>query len=978
MRWARIGAALALGVSAVAAAPPADPSRVRDQVRTWRRAHEAAILREFGELLALPNLASDAVNIRRNADRIVAMLRQRGLSARLLDGRGGPPPVYGELTVPGARRTVLVYAHYDGQPVDANAWASPPWTPVLRDRPVEEGGREVPLESLPSAVPGEWRLYARSAGDDKAPIIGVLAALDALKATGRAPTVNLKLFFEGEEEAGSPHMAEVLDANRETLRADLWLLCDGPVHQSRRMQVFFGARGETDVEITVYGPLRALHSGHYGNWAPNPALLLAHLVAGLRDEDGRVLVPGFYDDVRPPTEAETQAAAAVPDVEGALRHDMALATTEAGGARLPERILLPALNVRGLTSGHVGASATNSIPTEAQASIDIRLVPDQTPEKVRSGLEAHLRARGYTVVHEVPDVETRRTQPRIVRLVWGAGYPGARTSMDLPVSRAVVRVLEEALGAPVVRMPTLGGSVPMYLFQQKTGSTIIGLPIANHDDNQHAANENLRLQNLWDGIEAYAAILTDLDTAWEESPRPVAERVDRVRNGLLLPVVIRGQPLSPMKLADRMTRYHVPGVSIAVIHDGAIEWTRGFGTMGVNGSPVTPDTLFQAGSISKPVAAMAALRLVQEGKLDLDADANRYLKSWKVPATELTEKKKVTIRGLLSHTAGLTIHGFPGYAAGQPIPTVAQVLDGKEPANTKPVRVDVLPGSQYRYSGGGYTVLQQLLADVTGKPFPRFMEEMVLQPLQMAHSTYEQPLPTSRANQAATPYDNKGEPVPRGPHTYPEMAAAGLWSTSPDLARFAIGLQNALAGKSRLLSEATAREMVTPLLDGYGLGVGVQGSGPTLRFSHGGSDEGFESFFVAYAGTGNGAVVMTNGQQGSPLAMEIVRAIAREYGWPDLQPRERTIASVDPAVYDTYVGTYEIAPGDTFELSRSGGKLLVDSPGTGKSEVYPESPVRFFVLGLDVQLEFSLDEAGAATGVKLHGDGWDLSARKVK
>ena len=979
MRWVRIGAALVLGASTLGAAPPAaDPARLTDPVRAWRRAHEPAILREFADLLSLPNLASDAANIGRNADRIVTMLRQRGLSARLLDGRGGPPPVYGELVAPGARRTVLIYAHYDGQPVDANAWASPPWMPVLRDGPVEEGGREVSLESLPSAVPGEWRLYARSTGDDKAPIIGVLAALDALKAAGRAPTVNLKLFFEGEEEAGSPHMAEVLDANRETLRADLWLLCDGPVHQSRRMQVFFGARGETDVELTVYGPRRALHSGHYGNWAPNPAVLLAHLVAGLRDEDGRVLVPGFYDDVRPPTEAERQAASAVPDVEGALRHDLALAATEAGGARLPERILLPALNVRGLASGHVGASATNSIPTEAQASIDIRLVPDQTPENVRSRIEAHLRARGYTVVHEVPDLEARRTQPRIVRLVWGGGYPAARTSMDLPASRAVVKVLEDALGAPVVRMPTLGGSVPMYLFQQKTGSTVIGLPIANHDDNQHAANENLRLQNLWDGIEAYAAILSGLDAAWEERPPSVAERVERVQNGLLLPVVIQGQPLRAMKLADRMTHYHVPGVSIAVIHEGAIEWTRGFGSMSVNGSPVTPDTLFQAGSISKPVAAMAALRLVQEGKLDLDADVNLYLKAWTLPSNELTEKKKVTIRGLLSHTAGLTIHGFPGYAAGQPVPAVVQVLDGKEPANTKPVRVDILPGSQYRYSGGGYTVLQQLLADVTGKPFPRFMEEKILQPLQMAHSTYEQPLPANRANQAATPYGGKGEPVPGGPHTYPEMAAAGLWSTSADLARFAIALQNALAGKSSLLSEATAREMVTPLLGGYGLGLGVQGSGPTLRFSHGGSDEGYESFFLAYAGTGNGAVVMTNGQQGSPLAMEIVRAIAREYGWPDLQPRERTIATIDPAIYDTYAGTYEIAPGNTFELSRAGEKLLVNSPGAETSELYPESRVRFFVLGLDVQLEFSLDEAGAATGVKLHGDGWEATARKIK
>ena len=512
-------AALGLALSTAGVVfPSPDPARVREQVRAWRQAHEASILREFAGLLAVPNLASDAPNIRRNAERIVAMVEQRGLSARLLDGQGGPPPVYGELRVPGAVRTVLVYAHYDGQPVDPTAWASPPWTPVLREGPFQEGGREVSLDALPSAVPGEWRLYARSAGDDKAPIVGVLAAVDALKAAGLAPTVNLKLFFEGEEEAGSPHMAAVLDASRDALRADLWLICDGPVHQSRRMQVFFGARGETDVEVTVYGPARALHSGHYGNWAPNPALRLARLVAGLRDEDGRILVPGFYDDVRPATGAERQAAATAPDVEAALRREVALAATEAGGARLAERILLPALNVRGLESGHVGAAAVNAIPTEAHASIDIRLVPDQTPATVREKVESHLRAQGYTVVHDAPDLEARRTQPRIVRLVWGAGYPAARTAMDLPVSRALVRALEAGLGAPVVRLPTLGGSVPMYLFQQKTGSPVIGLPIANHDDNQHAANENLRLQNLWDGIEAYAAVLTGLGPGWHAGP----------------------------------------------------------------------------------------------------------------------------------------------------------------------------------------------------------------------------------------------------------------------------------------------------------------------------------------------------------------------------------------------------------------------------------------------------------------------------
>jgi acetylornithine deacetylase/succinyl-diaminopimelate desuccinylase-like protein len=519
---ATVAAALVVGLSAMGAEPPAtDPARLRHQVRSWRRAHEAAILREFAGLLALPNLASDGANIRRNADHIVAMLQRRGVAARLLDGRGGPPPVYGEQMVPGARRTLLIYAHYDGQPVDARAWASPPWTPVVRDKRVEDGGREVPLDALPSPVPGEWLIYARSAGDDKAPIVGVLAALDALEAAGVKPSVNLKLFFEGEEEAGSSHMAGVLDAHRETLRADLWLLCDGPVHQSRRLQLFFGARGVMGLEITAYGPLRALHSGHYGNWAPNPAVLLAHLVAGLRDEDGRILVAGFYDDVRPPTATERQAVAAAPDVDAELRQELALAAPSrsptsfrANAPTIAEGILQPALNVRGLEAGRVGAAAANAISTEARASIDFRLVPDQTPEKVREKVEAHLRAQGYTVVHEAPDLEMRRAAPRLVRLEWEEGYPAARTSMDLPVSRAVVKAMEAAVGAPIVLMPTLGGSVPMRLFQEKTGSVVIGLPIANHDDNQHAANENLRIQNLWDGIEVYAGILAGLGPAW--------------------------------------------------------------------------------------------------------------------------------------------------------------------------------------------------------------------------------------------------------------------------------------------------------------------------------------------------------------------------------------------------------------------------------------------------------------------------------
>jgi acetylornithine deacetylase/succinyl-diaminopimelate desuccinylase-like protein len=243
-------------------------------------------------------------------------------------------------------------------------------------------------------------------------------------------------------------------------------------------------------------------------------VLLAHLVAGLRDVDGQIRIAGFGDDVRPPTAAEREAAASVPDVDGDLRKALGLAATEAGGANLAGRLLLPALNVRGFAAGQVGDRAANAIPTEASASIDFRLVPDQTLAHVRERFEAHLVREGFHVVHDVPDLATRLGHPRIVKLVWGPGYPAARTALDLPISIALRRVVAEAVGGPVVAMPTLGGSIPMYLFQDVLKTPVIGLPIANHDNNQHAANENLRLQNLWDGIDLYAGILARLGPAF--------------------------------------------------------------------------------------------------------------------------------------------------------------------------------------------------------------------------------------------------------------------------------------------------------------------------------------------------------------------------------------------------------------------------------------------------------------------------------
>ncbi|HEY6894974.1 MAG TPA: M20/M25/M40 family metallo-hydrolase [Rhodanobacteraceae bacterium] len=471
-------------LAALLAIAPPDAARI---ARNYRTHHEQEILKEFVELLSIPNVASDTPNIEKNAGAIAAMFARRGATVRLLRVEGAPPVVYATLPARNAKTTIAFYAHYDGQPVDATQWTTPPWQPVVKG----EGG--------------EARIYARSASDDKAPIMAMLAALDALAASRQSPAVNLKFVFEGEEEAGSPHLAAYFQKYPQELSADAWLLCDGPVHQSRRMQLYFGARGVVDLTMTVYGPQHPLHSGHYGNWAPNPIVALTHLIDSMRDTNGRILIDGFYDDVTPLTDVERDALAAIPNIDDELKREYALGRTEGDGKTLNELILQPALNVHAISGGQ----NTNSIPTEAHATIDFRLVPSQTPEKVRERVERHIAAQNFFIVHDAPDVATRIAHANVVQLDWGAGYPAARTSMELPMSRRVASVISEATGTPPYRMPSLGGSVPMYLFQ-RGGAPVIGFPIVNHDNNQHAANEDLRVQNLWDGIEMFTALFTNL------------------------------------------------------------------------------------------------------------------------------------------------------------------------------------------------------------------------------------------------------------------------------------------------------------------------------------------------------------------------------------------------------------------------------------------------------------------------------------
>jgi len=473
----------------------------------YRVSHAPGILRAYTELLSMPNVASDSADIWKNATYIRDRFRERGVAAELLTQPGAPPLVYGELKAPGVTRTIGIYAHYDGQPVDSTRWAHAPWTPTLYTRAMEAGGQARPLPASGDAVDPEWRIYARSSGDDKAPIGAMLAVLDAYRAAGIRPTSNIRFLLDGEEEAGSPHLAEYLKQYRDRFDGiDIWLFCDGPVHQSGRPLVTFGVRGVTGMEVTVYGAVRPLHSGHYGNWAPVPGQMLARLLTSMKDENGKVLVGGFYDTDAPLSDAEREVLRNVPAYDGQLRKELGLVRTEGEPQTLAERLMLPSLTIRGLSSGNTGARARNIIPAGATATLGIRLVKGNDPAHMQDLVEAHIRKQGYHIVRQDPDMATRLKYPKIAKVVRFGGYPAARTRMDLPIVQTVVAAVRAAAGNDLVLVPGMGGSLPLYLFTGDGGKPALIVPIANYDDNQHAANENLRIGNLWYGIDLYGAL----------------------------------------------------------------------------------------------------------------------------------------------------------------------------------------------------------------------------------------------------------------------------------------------------------------------------------------------------------------------------------------------------------------------------------------------------------------------------------------
>lgn len=483
-----------------------------DKINKYRAQHERAILREYFSLLSIPNYALDKVNIDKNAVFIEAMLKKRGIQTKLLESntKGSPKAVYGEVIVPGAKQTLIFYAHYDGQAVNPEKWhpSIQPYQPVLLDESIEKSGKIIAFPANGQAFNPKWRIACRSSSDDKAGVMTIINAYDALVKTGVKLNNNIKFFFEGEEEIGSLHLAEILDKHKDLLKADLWLIADGPVHQSGLPMIDFGVRGDVNVDLTVYGPKRPLHSGHYGNWAPNPCLIMSKLLASMKDEDGKVKIKGYYDDVIPFTASEKQAFNAIPNVDAQMKKELGISKPELGGKTLFETFEWPSLNINGIKCADVEDKARNVITTESKATLDLRQVLGTDYLKQCDLLKKHIMEEGFLVLDRVPTDEERLQYSKIVKFnIVNGGYNAQRTPIDLPIAQQVIKAVQLATNKQLILEPTSGGSLPLYLFEKHLNTRVINLCIVNHDNNQHSENENVRLQNLWDSIAQIAAIM---------------------------------------------------------------------------------------------------------------------------------------------------------------------------------------------------------------------------------------------------------------------------------------------------------------------------------------------------------------------------------------------------------------------------------------------------------------------------------------
>jgi acetylornithine deacetylase/succinyl-diaminopimelate desuccinylase-like protein len=465
-------------------------------------------MEEYVKFVSIPNVSRDTANILRNAEFIKVMMEQRGIKTEFLVGATPEtnPAVYGEVNVPGAKYTLAFYAHYDGQPVNASKWMGglKPFDPVFIDKPIEQGGKII---SNTNKISPEWRLSGRGSADDKAGVMTIINAYDALVKSGIPLQHNIKFFFEGEEEIGSIHLAEIFQKHKDKLQADLWIISDGPRHVSGKKMVVFGVRGDVNMNLTVYGAKRPLHSGNYGNWAPNPAQMLVSLLAGMKDEKGNVLVEGYYDDVVPLSKSEKEALAKIPNIEETLKNELGIAEPEGGGKSFLELLHLPTLNINGIRSADVGELAANIIPTKAEATLDLRLVLGNKVDKQINKVIRHIRSKGFHVIDREPTDEERLKYGKLIKITNGDGYVAQRTSFDIPIVQSMVKAVQSTVDYPVILLPSAGGSLPLFLFEKYLGAKLITVPVVNYDNNQHAENENVQISYLWEGIETMAAIM---------------------------------------------------------------------------------------------------------------------------------------------------------------------------------------------------------------------------------------------------------------------------------------------------------------------------------------------------------------------------------------------------------------------------------------------------------------------------------------
>lgn len=475
-------------------------------VKAYVRSHDAEIFHEFTGLLAIPNTHGDVPNLTKNAEYLSQMLARRGMKAQIWAGPNGAPEVFGEKLVPGAKRTILFYIHYDGQPVDRAKWHSDPFAPTLRDAPIEEGGKVLGNAPSIAEFPPSWRIYARGAGDDKGPIEAFVAALDAIG--GDTAKNNIKVILDGEEEGGGTSLASALKNHTAELQSDVIMFCDGPQHPTHRPTIYYGARGGTNLTVTVYTAKSGLHSGNYGNWMPDANVRLAQLISSMVDASGKVVIDGFYSDVLPLPPDAVKMIDAVPDDSAAMQKIYGVGSLDGAARSLQEGLNLPSFSVHMMKGGEVGGV----IPGSATAEIAMRLVKENSPATMQERVIAHIRKQGYFITDRDPDLAMLASHPRLAKITRGrrgpSGDSGAwRTDPKSPQAIFVSGALKTVYGDRLIELRTLGGTVPATGFIDTLKVPVVGLALANYDDNQHTDDENLRLGNLWDGIETMAAIL---------------------------------------------------------------------------------------------------------------------------------------------------------------------------------------------------------------------------------------------------------------------------------------------------------------------------------------------------------------------------------------------------------------------------------------------------------------------------------------